>query len=101
MKQKLIESELYKDIHKLEGLFYKKYRDQLYNDRRKLIEGPHSQPTIVEESEEGEGSEAKESVTNEEHGIPKFWLRVLLNSKNLRQIVQVIDSYLEDISLHF
>jgi len=89
LQQKLLESDLYKDIHKLEGLFYKQHRNQIYDGRRKHVEGLLSQPTIVEENEEDDETEAQTTV--EEQGIPKFWLRVLLNSKNLRQIVQATD----------
>lgn len=101
LQQKLIESELYQDIHKLEGLFYKQHRDQIYNNRRKHIEGPLSQPTIMEENEDDGDENEPQKISVEEQGIPKFWLRVLLNSKNLRQIVQATDipvlDYLIDI----
>eukprot|EP00092_Neocalanus_flemingeri_P005234 GFUD01005627.1.p1 GENE.GFUD01005627.1~~GFUD01005627.1.p1 ORF type:complete len:522 (+),score=149.56 GFUD01005627.1:86-1651(+) len=99
LEQKLLENELYKDIHKLEGLFYKQHKDQIYNNRRKYVEGPLTQPTILEEDEDDENGPKEHSV--EEQGIPGFWLRVLLNSKNLKQIVQATDipvlNYLIDI----
>ena len=85
LQQKLLESELYRDIHKLEGHFYKQHKNQIFNNRRKHVEGPLSQPTIIEEDEDDENGPKEMSV--EEQGIPGFWLRVLLNSKNLRQIV--------------
>jgi len=89
LQQKLMESDLYRDIHTLEGLFYKQHRDEVYSNRRKQVEGPLLQPTILEEDEDGENGPNK--MTVEENGIPGFWLRVLLNSKNLKQIVQATD----------
>ena len=54
--------------------------------RRKCVEG-EGQATILEEEEEGE--EPRQAPI--EQGVPGFWLRVLLNSKNLKQIVQAND----------
>ena len=85
VEQKKVESEMFKDIHKLEGYFYKIHQNKNYNERLKQIEGELNQSTIIEEDENAE-------VPHEEmqqQGIPGFWLRVLLNSKNLSQIVQV------------
>jgi len=87
VEQKKVESEMFKDIHKLEGYFYKIHQNKNYNERLKHIEGELNQSTIIEEDENAE-------VPHEEmqqQGIPGFWLRVLLNSKNLSQIVQAAD----------
>ena len=86
VEQKKIEGEMFKDIHKLEGYFYKMHRNKNYNERQKLVEGELCQSTILEEEEE-EGDEPRREM--EMQGIPGFWLKVLLNSKNLSQIVQV------------
>ena len=84
-QQKKVESEMFKDIHKLEGFFYKMHQNKIYNERLKLVEGVFSHSTIIEEDENGENP--TENV--QEQGIPGFWLRVLLNSKNLSQLIQV------------
>ena len=84
-QQKKVESEMFKDIHKLEGFFYKMHQNKIYNERLKLVEGEFTQSTIIEEDENGENP--TENV--QEQGIPGFWLRVLLNSKNLSQLIQV------------
>ena len=89
-QQKQIESEMFKDIHKLEGYFYKMHQNKFYNERLKQVEGELNQSTIIEE-DENEEDVPKEDF--QQQGIPGFWLRVLLNSKNLSQIVQVIFSY--------
>ena len=86
VEQKKIEGEMYKDIHKLEGYFYKMHRNKNYNERQKVVEGELCQSTIQEE-EETEGDEPRQEI--EQQGIPGFWLKVLVNSKNLSQIVQV------------
>ena len=39
VEQKKIEGEMFKDIHKLEGYFYKMHRNKNYNERQKLVEG--------------------------------------------------------------
>ena len=83
--QKKIEYEMFKDIHKLEGFFYKMHQNKIYNERLKQVEGVLSHSTIIEEDEDGEDP----TVNVQQQGIPGFWLRVLLNSKNLSQIVQV------------
>ena len=90
IEQKKIESEMYKDIHKLEGYFYKMHRNKNYNERQKLVEGELCQSTIMEEEEEeNQGDEPRNEI--DQQGIPGFWLKVLLNSKNLSQIVQATD----------
>ena len=64
------------------------YRDPVYFARRKLIEGEDTGQAIMEEDENEDG----ESVHNQNEsniGIPGFWMRVFLSSKNLMQIVQV------------
>ena len=86
VEQKKIEGEMFKDIHKLEGYFYKMHRNKNYNERQKVVEGELCQSTILEE-EETEGEEPRQEI--EQQGIPGFWLKVLVNSKNLSQIVQV------------
>ena len=84
-QQKKVESEMFKDIHKLEGFFYKMHQNKIYNERLKLVEGMFSHSAIIEEDENGENP-----IENiQEQGIPGFWLRVLLNSKNLSQLIQV------------
>ena len=85
-QQKKMESDMYKDIHKLEGYFYKIHQSKIYNERLKQVEGVLNQSTIIEEDENDEDNPSTEM---QEPGIPGFWLRVLLNSKNLSQIVQV------------
>merc|ERR1712012_246383 len=87
-QQKQIESEMFKDIHKLEGYFYKMHQNKFYNERLKQVEGELNQSTIIEE-DENEEDVPKEDF--QQQGIPGFWLRVLLNSKNLSQIVQAAD----------
>ena len=84
-EQKKVECEMFKDVHKLEGFFYKMHQNKIYNERLKQVEGVLSHSTIVEEDENGD--DPKENV--QEQGIPGFWLRVLINSKNLSQIIQV------------
>ena len=87
-QQKQIESEMFKDIHKLEGYFYKIHTNKFYNERLKQVEGELNQSTIIEEDENEEDGPREEL---QQQGIPGFWLRVLLNSKNLSQIVQAAD----------
>lgn len=85
LKQKAIEVAMFKDLHRLEAKHYNK--GQLVQaSRRKCVEG-EGQATILEEEEEGE--EPRQAPI--EQGVPGFWLRVLLNSKNLKQIVQAND----------
>ena len=86
VEQKKIEGEMFRDIHKLEGYFYKMHRNKNYNERQKVVEGELCQSTILEE-EETEGEDPRQEI--EKQGIPGFWLKVLVNSKNLSQIVQV------------
>ena len=86
-EQKKVESEMFKDIHKLEGFFYKIHQNKIYNERLKQVEGVFSDSTIIEEDENGENP----TENLQEQGIPGFWLRVLINSKNLSQLVQVKD----------
>ena len=85
-EQKKIETEMFKDIHKLEGYFYKIHQSRIYNDRLKQVEGELNQSTIFEEDED-EDNDPSEGLSHQ--GIPGFWIRVLLNSKNLSHIVQV------------
>ena len=66
------------------------HQNKFYNERLKQVEGELNQSTIIEE-DENEEDVPKEDF--QQQGIPGFWLRVLLNSKNLSQIVQVIFSY--------
>ena len=87
LEQKQLETLLYRDIHTLEGYFYKQHRDRIYTARRRLVEGDLAQATITEEAEDGDEETGVAEVG--EPGIPGFWLRVLLNSKNISQIVQV------------
>ena len=86
LEQKDVEVAMFKDLHKLEAKYYMQENQTLFASRRKVVEG-EGQPTILEEEEEGEEPQ-KAPV---EQGVPGFWLRVLLNSKNLKQIVQATD----------
>ena len=97
-QQKKMESDMYKDIHKLEGYFYKIHQSKIYNERLKQVEGVLNQSTIIEEDENDEDNPSTEM---QEPGIPGFWLRVLLNSKNLSQIVQVRVGKLLLFNLYF
>ena len=97
-QQKKMESDMYKDIHKLEGYFYKIHQSKIYNERLKQVEGVLNQSTIIEEDENGEDNPSSEM---QEPGIPGFWLRVFLNSKNLSQIVQVRGCKLPLFHLYF
>ena len=86
LEQKEVEVAMFKDLHKLEAKYYQHENQTLFASRRKVVEG-EGQATILEEEEEGEEPQ-KAPV---EQGVPGFWLRVLLNSKNLKQIVQATD----------
>ena len=97
-QQKKMESDMYKDIHKLEGYFYKIHQSKIYNERLKQVEGVLNQSTIIEEDENDEDNPSSEM---QEPGIPGFWLRVFLNSKNLSQIVQVRGCRLPLFHLYF
>lgn len=87
IKQKDVEVAMFKDLHKLEAKYYSHENQTLHASRRKCVEG-EGQATILEEEEEGE--EPQQAPV--EQGVPGFWLRVLLNSKNLKQIVQASDT---------
>ena len=86
LEQKEVEVAMFKDLHKVEARYYMHENQTLFASRRKVVEG-EGQATILEEEEEGEEPQ-KAPV---EQGVPGFWLRVLLNSKNLKQIVQATD----------
>ena len=73
-------------LFRLEAKYYSLEMQSLQTSRRRCIEG-EGQATILEEEEEGE--EPKQAPV--EQGVPGFWVRVLLNSKNLKQIVQATD----------
>ncbi|XP_023339448.1 uncharacterized protein LOC111709776 [Eurytemora carolleeae] len=77
LQQKRLEGEMHREIFLLEAVYDKKKED-IYQTRRKLIEGepvdPESDPNIERDP-----------------GIPGYWLKVLLNSRNLKNIVQATD----------
>lgn len=116
-QQMKLEAEFQKELLNLEKQFFKKY-EPLYERRSKIINGDY-EPTN-EEIEEGEALEEEEKgddmikeedemdedeQSNEEKGIPGFWLTALENLSTVAEIITERDSevlqYLKDIRMEY